>query len=104
MVHGHIISQFKPPEEEGGDSVGDQIERFEEEIGLRVSAESKAQEMVRASMIARGIDPDAKPELSPELQAKMQEDAMKEMSDKDLFFSDRAHSGREFMGQRIKGE
>lgn len=104
MVHGHIVADFRPPEDEDGDSIPDQIAQFEEKIGLRVSAETKAMELARASMIARGIDPDAVPELSPELKAKMEEDAMKDMSDKELFFSGRAHSGKEFMGQRIKGD
>lgn len=56
----------------------------------------------RNMMIVTGKDPDAEPELSPELRAKMEEDALANMSDHDLFFNDRAHTGKEFMGQKLK--
>lgn len=85
--------------EEGGPSIEEQIERFEEQIGQRVSAESVAEEKFRASMIARGLDPDAKPELSPELAAKLEEDRMR--SDEEIFFGD---SNREFRGRKVRAE
>lgn len=96
MVFYYHVSQFQPPQEEGGETIEEQIILFEEAIGQRVSAETNAEKLLRASMIARGLDPDAKPELSPELAAKLEEDAMK--SDKDIFFGD---NDREFKGRKL---
>jgi len=105
MAYYHHVSAFRPPSEEGQPTVDEQIVTFEEAIGQRVSAESRANEMFRASMIARGMDPDAKPELSPELAAKLERDAM--MSDSDVFFSgdtDREFKGRKFEDRDCKIE
>lgn len=104
MAYYHHISQFEPPVEEGGDTVEEQILKFEENIGQRISSEAKANELFRASMIARGLDPDAKPELSPELAAKLEEDAMK--SDTDIFFNgiDREIRGRKLDDKDYKIE
>lgn len=99
MAYYHHVSTIQPPAGDDDPSVEEQIEKFEEEIGQRVSAESKAEQMMRASLIARGIDPDAKPEISPELAAKLEEDAMK--SDKDIFFG---NMDREFKGKKIDTE
>jgi hypothetical protein len=102
VAYYHHVSQIQPPQEEDGDTIEEQTEKFEEAIGQRVSAESRAEQLMRASLIARGIDPDAKPVLSPELAAKLEEDAMK--SDKDLFFSGVLDSGKEFKGKKIDTE
>lgn len=97
MAYYHHVSAFQGPSEEGEPTIDEQIVTFEESIGQRVSAQSKANELFRASMIARGLDPDAKPELSPELAAKLEEDALK--SDKDIFFGD---TDREFRGRKLR--
>jgi hypothetical protein len=99
MAYYHHVSGFQPPQEEDADTIDEQIVKFEEAIGQRMSSEKKAEEMMRASLIARGIDPDAKPEISPELAAKLEEDSMK--SDKDIFFGD---MNREFRGKKIDTE
>lgn len=99
MAYSHHVNRFEPSAEEDGPTIEEQIERFEEQIGQRVSAETKAMAQFRAAMIAQGLDPDAKPELSPELAAKIADDAM--LSDRDIFFGD---TNREFMGQKIKAK
>lgn len=96
MAFYHHVKDLQPPQEEGGETIEEQIVKFEENIGQRVSAEAKAMAVFRESMIARGLDPDAKPALSPELAAKLEEDAMK--SDKDIFFGD---VSREFTGRKL---
>jgi len=96
MAFYHHVKDIQPPAEEDGDTVEEQIIKFEENIGQRISSEAKAMARFRESMIARGLDPDAKPELSPELKAKLEEDAMK--SDKDIFFGD---VSREFAGRKL---
>lgn len=99
MVYYYHVSQLQP----GGENdptVEEQIEMFEENIGQRVSATAVAEEMMRQSLILRGIDPDAKPELSPELAAKLEHDAL--YSDQDYFFSGALDSGREQRGKKIK--
>jgi hypothetical protein len=97
MAYYHHVSQIQPAGEEDP-SVEERIEIFEELIGQRVSANTKAEEMMRASLIARGIDPDAKPELSPELAAKLEQDGMR--SDTDIFFS--GNLDKEFKGKQVK--
>lgn len=97
MAFWHHVSGFQPPQEEGGDTIEEQIVKFEESIGQRVSSEAKATKLFRDSMIARGLDPDAKPEISPELAAKMEEDAMK--SDTDIFFNG---TDREIKGRKLE--
>lgn len=96
MAYYHHVSQLNPPSSDDEPTLEEQIIEFEEQIGQRVSAEAKANKLLRESMIARGLDPDAVPEISPELAAKMEEDAMK--SDKDIFFGD---TGREFKGRKL---
>lgn len=100
MVYYHHVSQFSAPSDDDDPSVEEQISLFEEQIGQRVKAEFRAEQMVRQMLIAQGIDPDAKPELSPELAAKMAYDA--ERSNDDLFFSGDLESGREFRGKKVK--
>jgi hypothetical protein len=105
MAYFYHVDMIQPPSSEEDPSVEEQIELFEEKIGQRVSATSKAEEMMRAGLIARGIDPDAKPEISPELAAKLEEDEMK--SDTDIFFSgamDREFRGRKFTDKDYKIE
>jgi hypothetical protein len=99
MAYFYHVEKIQPGGEDDP-TVEEQIETFEEQIGQRVSASSKAEEKLRASLIARGIDPDAKPELSPELAAKLEQDSM--MSDKDIFFS--GNPDREFRGKEIKAK
>ena len=99
MAYDHHVSRFQPPASEDGASIEDQIQDFDEKIGQCVAAETIAMEKFRATMIARGMDPDAKPELSPELQAKMERDAM--TSDTDVFFS--GLEG-EIRGRQLKGK
>lgn len=99
MAYYHHVSQIQPGGEDDP-TVEEQIEQFEEQIGQRVSSSSIAEEMMRQSMILRGLDPDAKPELSPELAAKLENDAL--YSDKDFFFS--GDHGKEQRGKKIKGD
>lgn len=99
MAYYYHASQIQPGGEDDP-SVEEQTEKFEESIGQRISAEAKAEEMMRASLIARGIDPDVKPEISPELAAKMEEDEMR--SDKDIFFS--GNMDKEFRGRKLTAE
>lgn len=98
MAYYHHVSMIPAPASEDDPTVEEQTEKFEEALGQRVSAENKAMELMRASMIARGLDPDAEPELSPELAARIEADEMK--SDKDIFFSENIN--REFRGKKIK--
>ena len=97
MAYYYHTGQIK----QGGEddhTVEEQIEIFEEKIGQRVAADTKAEEMMRQGMILRGLDPDAKPEISPELAAKMEQDGMR--SDKDIFFS--GNLDKEFKGRQLK--
>jgi hypothetical protein len=98
MAYFHQVEQIQPGGEDDP-TVEEQIEAFDENIGQRISAGTKAEEMMRQSMILRGLDPDAKPELSPELAAKLENDAL--YSDKEIFFGD---TNREFRGKKIKGD
>lgn len=98
MAYYHHVDQLKPPSAEDEPTVAEQIELFEENIGQRVSASSIAEEMMRQSMILRGLDPDAKPELSPELAARLEQDGMR--SDTDIFFS--GDLTKEFRGKQVK--
>lgn len=97
MVYYYHVSGFQGPVEDDDPTIEEQIEKFDEDIGQSVSAEARAEELFRQSMIARGLDPDVKPELPPELAAKMEEDEMK--SDKDIFFGD---TTREFRGKPVR--
>lgn len=102
MAYDHHISRIQAPMDDDSPSVEEQILSFEESIGQCVSSTTKANEMMRASMIMRGLDPDAEPEISPELAARLADDAMK--SDTDLFFSGALDSGKEFRGKKLKAE
>lgn len=95
-----ITKQFPQPQGEDDPSVEEQIELFEERIGQRISSEHKAEQAMRAGLIAMGIDPDAKPELSPELKAKLEEDAMRNSSDEQIMFG--GNIDREQRGKKIK--
>lgn len=62
-------SDMEPP---APDRRTEDIERFEEKLGLRTDPEEVAMELFRASMTARGLDPDTPPEaLPPELAAEL---------------------------------
>lgn len=62
-------SSMEPP---GPQARQEDTERFEEKLGLRPDPEEIAMEMFRASMVMRGLDPDAPPEtLPPELAAEL---------------------------------
>lgn len=100
MAYYRITKQFQAPADEDDETVEEQIEVFEEKIGQRKSSDTRAQEMLRATMIARGVDPDTVPELSPELRAKMEQDALQ--SNQDLFFSGALDSGKEIRGKKVK--
>jgi len=60
--------------------------------------------MMRARMIAMGLDPDAKPELSPELAAKIEQDRARMATDDELMFGGAAYEGKEIRGKKIKDE
>jgi len=96
MAYYHHTSQFEDGGEDGP-SVQEQVEKFEENIGQRISTSTKAEKMMRESMILRGLDPDAKPELSPELAAKLEHDAL--YSEKDIYFG--GNMDREQRGKKI---
>lgn len=95
-----IASKFEPPASDDDPSVEEQIGIFEEKIWQRVPAEYKAEKAMREKLAAMGIDPDAKPELSPELQAKLDED--RERTNEELYFSGALDEGKEFRGKKIK--
>jgi hypothetical protein len=99
MAYYHHVSQLQPGGEDDP-TVEEQIITFEEKIGQRISSATIAEEMMRQSMILRGLDPDAKPELSPELAAKLENDAL--YSDKDFFFA--GDHSKEQRGKKIKGD
>jgi hypothetical protein len=98
MAYYHHVSKLQPGHKDEDPTIEEQIELFEEQIGQRISATTKAEEMMRQSMILRGLDPDAKPELSPELAARLEQDAMK--SDTDVFFA--GDLNREFKGKPVR--
>lgn len=97
MAYYHHVEKLVPGGEDDP-TVEEQIELFEENIGQRISASSIAEEMMRQSMILRGLDPDVKPELSPELAARLEQDGMR--SDTDIFFS--GNLDKEFKGKQVK--
>lgn len=97
MAYCYHVEKIQPGGEDDP-TVEEQIEQFEEQIGQRVSADTKAEEMMRQSMLLRGLDPDAKPELSPELAAKLENDAM--YSDKDIYFG--GNMDKEQRGKKVK--
>lgn len=97
MAYYYHVEKIQPGGEDDP-TVEEQIEQFEEQIGQRVSASTKAEEMMRQSMLLRGLDPDAKPELSPELAAKLENDAM--YSDKDIYFG--GNMDKEQRGKKVK--
>lgn len=80
----------------------EQVDLFAEKIYQKVPAEAKANQLLRESLILRGIDPDAQSELSPELAAKLAEG--NERSNDDLYFSGDLHAGKEFKGKKITGD
>lgn len=53
-----IVRQFQGSDEEGGDSAEDQVQRFEEEIGLRHNPDDDAMAALREYQRSMGIDPD----------------------------------------------
>lgn len=59
---------------------------------------------MRERMIAMGLDPDAKPEISPELAAKLEEGKAQMASDEELMFGGAAYDGKEIRGRQIKNE
>lgn len=62
-------SSMEPPRPE---IRAEDIERFEEKLGLRTDPEEVAMAMLRASMVSKGLDPDTPPEmLPPELAAEL---------------------------------
>lgn len=77
---------------------------FAEKIGQTVKAEKRAEQMLRQQLILRGIDPDAKAEISPELQARMDADAIRMKSDEELFFGGDLEAGKEIRGKKIKSD
>lgn len=100
IVSWHHVSQIQPPQSEDDPDIEEQIELLAEKIGQIKSAESRAQELMRERLILMGIDPDAKPEISPELQAKMDADAERMMGDEELYFG--GHTDKEIRGKKIK--
>lgn len=102
MVYYHHVSQFQQPDSDDEPDIDEQIEIFEERIGQRVPSDVKALKAMRNMMILRGLDPDAKPELSPELQARMNEDAIRMASDEEIMFNPGAYEGKELTGKPIK--
>lgn len=97
MAYYYHVSQIEPGGEDDP-TVEERIEIFEEQIGQRISTATVAEEMMRQSMILRGLDPDAKPELSPELAARLDNDAM--YSDKDVYFA--GNLDKEQRGKPVK--
>lgn len=63
-----MVSQFQPPQEENDLTVDQQVQSFEEQVGLRYNMSDTALKAWRDSMTARGLDPDATAE-------KVQEDS-----------------------------
>lgn len=98
------IRSFPPPRDEDDPTVEEQIELFAEKIGQAVNAEARAEKMMRERLIVMGIDPDAKPELSPELQAKIDRDRAVMASDEELMFGGAAWEGKEIRGKKVKDE
>lgn len=104
MVYFHHVSQFQQPSDDDDPNIEEQIELFEEKIGQRVKAEVRAEKLMRERMIMMGMDPDAKPVLSPELQAKMADDSIRMASDEELMFGGAAWEGKEVRGKKVKTE
>lgn len=101
MVYYHHVDRIQPPQDEDDPGVEEQVEIFEEKIGQRVSSSSKAIEAMRNLMILQGKDPDAAPELSPELQRKMAEDAVRMASDEEIMFNSGKYEGKELHGKKV---
>ena len=81
-MYFRVTDQFRPTEHE---SVEDQIVKFEEDIGMRVSRKDIAQALLRDSMIARGIDPDATPDVQIEERWRQgPDDGFAEWEDADI--------------------
>lgn len=53
-----ITDNMTGSQEEGGDTAEDQVERFEEQIGLKHNPDDDALAQLRAFQLAQGIDPD----------------------------------------------
>lgn len=102
LVYFHHVNQFQQPSDEDDPDIAEQIEIFEEKIGQRVSSSTKAEAALRNLMILQGKDPDAKPELSPELAARMEEDALRMASDEEIMFNYDKYAGKELRGKAVK--
>lgn len=101
MVYYHHVDQIQPPQDEDSPGIEEQIEIFEEKIGQRKSSSAKAMEAMRNLMLLQGKDPDAKPELSPELAARMEEDAVRMASDEEIMFNPGKYEGKELQGKKV---
>lgn len=97
-----ITDKFPAPNSDDDPPLEEQIEIFEEQIGQRIKSEVKANKALRERMIMLGMDPDVKPEISPELQAKMDADAGIMKTDDDLMFGGDAWEGKEVRGKKVK--
>lgn len=53
-----LVRNVRDSQEEGGDTAEEQIQRFEEQIGLRHNPEDDALAQLREWQISQGIDPD----------------------------------------------
>jgi hypothetical protein len=99
-----IASKFQPPNSDDEPDIEEQLVQFEENIGQRVKAEVRANKLLRERLIVMGIDPDAKPELSPELAAKIEQDKARMETDEELMWNGTAWEGKEIRGKKIKNE
>lgn len=97
-----ITDKFPAPNSDDDPSIEEQLEKFEEGIGQRIKSSVKAERALREFMIMRGMDPDAKPEISEELQAKMDRDAGIIKTNADLMWGGDAWEGKEITGAKIK--
>ena len=61
------VKQIQAPQSEDDPSVEEQVNMFAEKIRLKEPAELRAEKLLRQRLILMGIDPDVKPEISPEL-------------------------------------
>jgi hypothetical protein len=97
-----ITEKFPAPNSDDDPTIEEQLEIFEEQIGQRVKSEFKAERAMRERMILMGMDPDAKPEISPELQAKMDADAGIMKTNSELMWGGDAWEGKEIKGAKVK--
>lgn len=68
-----LVRGVRDSPEEGGDTAEDQIQRFEEQIGLRHNPEDDALAKLREWQISQGIDPD-KPKVNVDAEKPWWED------------------------------